>query len=215
MRRLSLAALALGCGLAWAAPGRAAGMPPKTSEMLGTDRACNAGRPDSAKPADVVRIARLRDGTGTLGPWLRTNPALDDAARAAASFAGGEFATIVAPGGAVAYASLDRADGKTGASEIDVWCYFGGQLIRTTIETFDPTTEQDWRRTRYYANGDTTESAVDVVSEKRPPGGHGQPLAKAPLDRLVVPAASKPADLPFASAYAAAKAKALPILPPR
>jgi hypothetical protein len=209
-RMLSRGALAvcLGLGSGSALPARAAQDPNYSPIAHGIDLVCNAYRP-KASPKDIVYLRRAIAADGTAGPWQRTPDDLDAFVQAANAPPASDFATIVADHGAVVSANVVHADSALFTRETRAWCFIGGKLSRTTIDTVDTKLSFGWRRTRYY--GDDLETPlVDWIAEESPTAAPMKPLKDAPTATLIVETYATPEKLPFYDDYRAAVAKSVP-----
>ncbi len=206
LRPLGYAVFAWGLALTVAATPVPASQDPDYSPVAhGIDVVCNAYRPN-AKPADIVFLRRSIGADGTAGPWQRSADDLDAVLQAADAPPASDFATIVTDHGGIVAASVVHA--VTAAFERDTraWCFIGGKLSRTTIDTVDTRTSFGWRRTRYYGD-DLDEPLVDWIAEESPTAKPMKPLKDAPVATLVVDAYGTPDKLPFFDAFRDAVAK--------
>jgi hypothetical protein len=172
----------------------------------GIDVVCNAYRP-SAKPADIVFLKRALGVDGSPGVWKRTPDDLDADLQSPDAPPGIDFATIVTDHGSIVSANVVHAITATSVRETRAWCFIGGKLSRTTIDTIDTRTSFGWRRTRYY-DDDLTAPLVDLIVEESPIGTPPKPIKDAPTATLIVEPYGTPDKLPFYDAYAAMFSKA-------
>jgi hypothetical protein len=203
----SLAAIAA-CLMSLAMLGPAAAEPSGNywATQHGIDGLCNSYRPN-AKPADIVFLKRALGVDGSPGTWMRTPDDLDADLAAPDAPPGLDFATIVTDHGAIVSANVVHAVTSTFVRETRAWCFIGGKLSRTTIDTIDTRTSFGWRRTRYYDN-DLQTPLIDTIAEEYPTLKPPKPVKDAPVATLTVEPYATPDKLPFYDAYRAAVAKA-------
>jgi hypothetical protein len=167
----------------------------------GIDGVCNAYRPN-AKPSDIFFLKRALGIDGSPGVWKRTPDDLDADLQAPDAPPGVDFVTIVTDHGSIVSANVVHAMTAAYTRETRAWCFIGGKLSRTTIETIDTRTSFGWRRTRYY-DDDLTAPLVDLINEESPTVTPPKPLKDAPTATLTVEPYATPDKLPFFDAYTA------------
>jgi len=165
----------------------------------GIDGVCNAYRPN-AKPSDIVYLKRALGIDGSPGVWKRTPDDLDADLQSPDAPPGIDFVTIVIDHGSVVSANVVHAMTAAYTRETRAWCFIGGKLSRTTIETIDTRTSFGWRRTRYY-DDDLTAPIVDLIVEESPTITPPIPVKDAPTATLTVEPYGTPDKLPFFDAY--------------
>jgi hypothetical protein len=195
------------CLASVAAAGAAAAEPSGNywATQHGIDGVCNAYRPN-AKPADIVYLKRDLGVDGSPGAWKRTPDDLDADLQAADAPPGIDFVTIVTDHDAIVSANVVHALTATFVRETRAWCFIGGKISRTTIDTIDTRTSFGWRRTRYY-DSDLDTPLVDLIAEESPTAKPLKPLKDAPTATLTVDPYATPDKLPFYEAYRATLAK--------
>jgi hypothetical protein len=165
----------------------------------GIDGVCNAYRPN-AKPSDIFYLKRALGVDGSPGVWKRTPDDLDADLQSPDAPPGIDFATIVTEHGSIVSANVVHAVTATSVRETRAWCFIGGKLSRTTIDTIDTRTSFGWRRTRYY-DDDLTAPLIDVIAEESPTATPPKPVKDAPVATLTVEPYGTPDKLPFFDAY--------------
>jgi len=196
------------CVIAVAARGPAAAEPSGNywATQHGIDGLCNGYRPN-AKPADIIFLKRALGVDGSPGVWKRTPDDLDADLQSPDAPPGIDFATIVTDHGSIVSANVVHAVTATSVRETRAWCFIGGKLSRTTIDTIDTRTSFGWRRTRYY-DDDLTAPLVDLITEESPTVAPMKPLKDAPIATLTVEPYGTPDKLPFYDAYVTTLSKA-------
>jgi len=191
------------CVVAFAVHGPAAAEPSGNywATQHGIDGLCNAYRPN-AKPSDIVYLKRALGIDGSPGVWKRTPDDLDADLQSPDAPPGIDFATIVLDHGSIVSANVVHAMTAAYTRETRAWCFIGGKLSRTTIETIDTRTSFGWRRTRYY-DDDLTAPLVDLIAEESPTATPPKPVKDAPTATLTVEPYATPDKLPFYDAYTA------------
>jgi hypothetical protein len=214
-RSVTLAAVAgaFACAsLAAAGPAGADGDAALPAAVKGIDAACNAYR-KRARPADVIRLARVAEATGSLGGWHVASDAAIERVEDAPGFRAGDFATVVLDRGAVVAADVAHDDGAAETVFERGWCFIGGKLARTTAQRTVTTRERTtgYRRILYFGD-DLGQPLDDRIVEVDAPGTTFVPPSNDVLALLVTEPAARPSDLPIADAIAAARAGTLPHL---
>jgi hypothetical protein len=149
------------------------------------------------KPVYLIRIG---DGSGGFGPWQRTSPALESRLENEKFFHGDEFATV-REGVAILAASVVHHSIVTPRVRTEAWCFIGGKLSRATVDTVDPDTSVEWRRTQYFDHD--VDLPTFEVNGAINMNGTG-PVPKPSPDAVAITQYKTPADLPFYSAYQSA-----------
>jgi hypothetical protein len=192
----------------------AATPPPYYSPVAdGIDKVCTpVARGTSGKPP--VRLARLDDQSGTPGPWLRSNPDLEERSINAKSFHGGDF-VIVNEAPALFTASETHNDAATAQSspKTTAWCFEGGKLSRATFELILADQQIEYRHTQYF-DTDPDQPTADLLQSVSIDARHKGAIPQPSPAAIAIQRYPTPSDLPFYDAYESALAGKLPLLVP-
>lgn len=190
----------------------AATPPPYYSPVVeGIDKVCSpAARGIGSKAS--VRVARLDGADGVPGPWLLSNPDLEERNVDAPAFHGGDF-VIVTEATALFTAAETHRDAAAAQTspKTTAWCFEGGKLSRATFELILPDQQLEFRHTQYFDTDPNTPTA-DVLQSVSLDGKHKGPIPQPSPTLITIQTYQTPPDLPFYESYKAALAHKLPVL---
>jgi hypothetical protein len=195
-----------------ALPVRAATPPPYYSPVMsGIDKVCSpVARGTGGKQA--LRLARLDGADGTPGPWLSSNPDLEERSVNSPAFHGGDF-VIVNEATALLTASETHRDATAAQTspKTTAWCFEGGKLSRATCDVILADQQLEYRRTQYF-DSDLDVPNEDLLQSVSIDGKHKSPIPRPTMSLLDIEHYHTPSDLPFYEAYESALGHKLPLL---